>query len=99
MLAAALGWMGTAGTFGAYLLLWRGRVTSDSLTYALLNTVGGVLAGLASAWYGAWPSVASNAVWAAIGAHTVASTVLGRRRATLVALPPTDEAPELARAA
>lgn len=99
MLAAALGWLGTAGTFGAYLLLWRGRVASDSLSYALLNTVGGLLGALASGWYGAWPSVASNGVWAVLGAHTVISTLLGRRRASVLALPVVDETPELAQAA
>lgn len=77
-MAAALGWIGTVGTFAAYLLLWRGRIASDSVSYALMNTIGGLLGGTASAVYGAWPSVASNVVWAAVGAHSI--TVAVRRR-------------------
>ena len=70
MFAAALGWLGTAGTFLAYVMLWRGRLTSQSSRYALLNVVGGVLGGIASASYGAWPSTVSNFVWAAVGLHS-----------------------------
>ena len=73
MITAALGWLGMAGTFLAYLLLWRGRVGSESMSYALLNTAGGLLGGAASAMYGAWPSVASNVVWAVVGAQSVAA--------------------------
>lgn len=80
-MAAVLGWIGTAGTFVAYLLLWRGRVGSESLAYALMNAAGGVLAGAASVLYGAWPSAASNLVWAAIGLHSMLSALRRRRRA------------------
>jgi hypothetical protein len=69
MLIATLGWLGTLGTFWAYLLVSRGRLASHSLSYSLLNVVGGLLAGVASAAYGAWPSVVSNVVWAAVGLH------------------------------
>jgi len=78
MIAATLGWVGTLGTFAAYLLLWRGKVGSDSLTYALMNTVGGLLGGFASAYYGAWPSVASNVVWAAVGMQSIAVEIRHR---------------------
>jgi hypothetical protein len=92
MIAAALGWLGTAGTFGAYLMLCRGRVSATSLRYALLNTVGGVLAGAGGVLYGAWPSVVANAVWAALGAHTIVTTLLERRR-TARAVPDRDPDP------
>lgn len=81
IVAAALGWIGTAGTFMAYLLLWRGRVGTESMTYALLNALGGLLAGTASVLYGAWPSAASNFVWAAIGLQS--TVVVLRRRMRL----------------
>jgi len=58
MLAAALGWLGTAGTFLAYAMLWRGRLGSESRRYATLNMVGGLMGGSAAALYGAWPSAA-----------------------------------------
>ncbi len=83
IVAGVLGWMGTAGTFLAYVLLWRGRVMSTSLTYAAMNTVGGVLAGTAGALYGAWPVVASNVIWAGVGIQTLVMTVRARRRQVL----------------
>ena len=69
MLAAALGWLGTAGTFLAYAMLWKGRLSSESRLYAALNMAGGLMAGSACALYGAWPSAASNLAWAALGLH------------------------------
>ena len=79
MVTAALGWLGTAGTFVAYLLLWRGHLGSESLTDARRNTGGGLLGGAARVQYGAWPSAASNLVWATIGLHSTISAV--KRRA------------------
>lgn len=72
MVAALLGWLGMAGTFAAYALQWQGRLSSDSVRYALLNVVGGALGGIASLLYGAWPPAASNFVWAAIGLAALA---------------------------
>lgn len=80
MFAAALGWLGMGGTFVAYLLLAQGRLGAESLGYALLNALGGILGGIASVLYGAWPSVASNVVWATIGLHSVAMAVQRRTR-------------------
>lgn len=81
MVAAALGWIGTAGTFVAYVLLWRGRVGSESLTYALMNASGGLLGGIASVMYGAWPSAASNFVWAVVGVHSTLVALRHRSQA------------------
>ena len=58
MIAAAMGWIGTFGTIGAYVMLSRGSWHSSSLRYAALNGIGGLLGAAASAAYGAWPSVA-----------------------------------------
>jgi hypothetical protein len=44
----------------------------SSLKYASMNALGGVLAGTASALYGAWPGAAANFVWAVVGIHTLA---------------------------
>lgn len=76
MLIATLGWLGTAGTFVAYLLLSRGWLAAQSLTYSVLNVTGGLLAACASAAYGAWPSVVSNLVWAAVGLHAAGRTMM-----------------------
>ncbi|GAA3696647.1 hypothetical protein GCM10023081_37110 [Arthrobacter ginkgonis] len=84
MFAAALGWLGTAGTFLAYAMLWRGRLTSESRLYALLNMAGGLMAGSACVLYGAWPSAASNLAWAALGLHGVVRAYRRRRLETPV---------------
>jgi hypothetical protein len=71
MIAAVLGWVGTIGTMVAYFLVSRGRLRPDSARYATLNAAGGTLGAAASALYQAWPSVASNVVWAVIGLRTL----------------------------
>jgi hypothetical protein len=71
LLVEALGWLGTVGTFTAYALVWKGRLSSDSRVYAGLNMAGGVMAGTACALYSAWPSAASNYAWAVLGLHAV----------------------------
>jgi len=82
LVAAALGWLGTVGTFVAYILLVRGRITAASTSYAAMNLGGSVFAGTASFVYHAWPSVASNVVWGAVGVHTLLVTL--KRRAALL---------------
>jgi hypothetical protein len=67
MIAAALGWVGTIGTMLAYVLMTRGRLVATSRTYAAMNAAGGLLAGASATAYAAWPSVASNLVWAGVG--------------------------------
>ena len=97
-----MGWVGTIGTIGAYVMLSGGHWQSASLRYATLNGAGGILCGAASAAYGAWPSVASNLVWSVVALHSAVSTLLARRRqplATVVPLRPLDPEPALARAA
>ena len=79
MIAAAMGWIGTVGTIGAYVMLSQGRWHSASLRYAALNGIGGLLAGGASAAYGAWPSVASNVVWSSVALHSAVITLRERR--------------------
>jgi len=98
MIAAAMGWIGTLGTIGAYVLLSRGRWSAASLRYSAINGVGGVLCGAASAAYGAWPSVASNLIWSVVAAHTAMVTLRARRArpsAPVLALPvgPSDPEP------
>lgn len=71
MLAALLGWTGSIGTFAAYLLISRGRLTTESRTYLTTNIVGGVLGAVASVLYQAWPSVAANVMWALVALSTL----------------------------
>jgi hypothetical protein len=88
MITAAMGWIGTVGSIAAYLMLSRGRLAATSLRYAALNGVAGVLAGTASAAYGAWPSAFSNLLWTAIAAQSAYSTIRRRRRPRLAAVTP-----------
>ena len=81
MIAAALGWVGTLGTFGAYVLLSRGQWHPNSLRYAALNGIAGLLGAAGSTLYGAWPSVVSNLLWSAVAAHSIVGTSRERRAA------------------
>ena len=80
MIAAAIGWIGTLGTIGAYVMLSRGYLHAASLRYVAINFVGGLLGAAASTAYAAWPSVASNLIWSGVAAHTCVIE-LRRRRA------------------
>ena len=75
MIAAAMGWIGTVGSIGAYVALSRGRWHATSLRYSALNALAGALAGTASLLYGAWPSVGANVVWTAIAVHSLLATL------------------------
>ena len=107
MVAAMLGWVGTIGTFGAYVLLSRGLWHATSLRYAALNGVAGLLGAIGSSLYGAWPSVVSNLLWSVVAGHSILSISRERRGARQLRLaePITDpeprglEVPVLARAA
>jgi hypothetical protein len=97
MIAAAMGWIGTIGSIGAYLQLSQGRWHATSLRYSALNGTAGVLAGTASAVYGAWPSVASNVIWTGIALHAAIGPLRERRSRSLAAvqrLPVVDHDPE-----
>jgi hypothetical protein len=107
MIAAVLGWVGTVGTFGAYVLLSRGLWHATSLRYAALNGVAGLLGAVGSSLYGAWPSVVSNLLWSCVAAQSLVSTYRERRGARPAGLaelnidpePPSRDLPVLARAA
>lgn len=79
MIAAAMGWIGTVGSIGAYLMLTRGDLHPASLRYAAINFASGLLCAVASATYGAWPSVAANLVWSVVAAQSGVTEVLRRR--------------------
>ena len=86
MIAATLGWVGAVGTLFAYLAVSRGWLCGSSRRYAVLNIAGGAMAGTAAGMYGAWPSAASNFVWALIGVVTVATQLREARRARVNAV-------------
>lgn len=95
MIAAVLGWVGTIGTFGAYVLLSRGLWHATSIRYAALNGVAGLLGAIGSSLYGAWPSVVSNLLWSGVAAYSIVLTYRERRgvRRADPAQPISDPAP------
>lgn len=108
MTASVMGWIGTMGSITAYVLLSRGRWDASSLRYSAVNGLAGVLAGGASAVYGAWPSVGANVIWTAVAVQTATTTLRVRRAGLATAAPvqavdhdhqsPTGQAPTLAAA-
>lgn len=80
MIAAALGWIGTIGTIGAYVLLTRGTLGATSIRYSVMNGLGGLLGAAGSSAVGAWPSVVSNLLWSGIAVQTIVLTLRARRR-------------------
>jgi len=97
MIAAAMGWIGTAGSLSAYILLTQGRWHPTSLRYSALNFTAAGLAASASAVYGAWPSVGSNLLWSCIALHSAVTTLRSRRsdaHASMQQLPIVDHDPE-----
>lgn len=94
MIALAMGWVGTVGSIAAYVLLSRGTWDATSLRYSAVNGLAGLIAGFASAAYGAWPSVAANFLWAGIAGHSALATLHARRRARLAAVATLPQRPD-----
>ena len=78
LVGTILGWVGTLGTFSAYVLMMRGTWLPSTRAYLAFNAVGGLLAAAGALAFGAWPSVASNVVWGVMGAYGLYTTY--RRR-------------------
>ncbi len=78
LIGTMLGWMGTVGTFVAYVLMLRGTWSPSTRSYLALNAAGGLLAAGGALAYAAWPSFASNIVWGVMGAYGLFATF--RRR-------------------
>jgi hypothetical protein len=68
-----LGWLGAAALVTAYWLVSTRKTTGDSTRYQVLNLLGGALVLINSLYYGAYPSVAVNGLWVAIGAYALAA--------------------------
>ena len=70
LVIAVVGWVGAALLLGAYALVSAGRLAGGGLTFQLMNLGGAAGLAINSAVNGAWPSVALNLVWIAVGAVT-----------------------------
>jgi hypothetical protein len=71
LLYDGLGWIGAACVLVPYALVSTGRLAGTASSFRTLNIIGGVLLML-NAWYHvAYPSLAVNAIWIAIGLYTL----------------------------
>jgi hypothetical protein len=67
----SLGWIGAAALVVAYWLVSTRKTTGDSTRYQMFNLIGSVLVLINSLYYGAYPSVAVNGLWVAIGVYSL----------------------------
>jgi hypothetical protein len=74
-----MGWVGAILLLLAYALVSSRKLAGDSVRFQLLNLSGGLLLAANSAYHGALPSVAVNAVWIVIG---VVALLRARRQRT-----------------
>ena len=66
-----LGWIGAACVLVPYAMVSTGRLAGTAPAFRTFNVAGGILL-MANAWYHrAFPSLAVNALWIAIGLYTM----------------------------
>jgi hypothetical protein len=58
-----IGWAGAFFLLLAYTLVSRKKLQGDSISFQSLNVLGSILLIANSFYYGAFPSVAVNAIW------------------------------------
>lgn len=68
---AGSGWMAALLILCAYSLLSFGKIQARSNIYQWMNIVGALGFIINCAWNAAWPSVALNVVWVAIGIYAL----------------------------
>lgn len=68
LLFAVAGWLGAAALLLAYGLVSSGRLSPRGAPFQAVNLAGSLGLAANSGYHGAWPSVALNLVWMAIGA-------------------------------
>ncbi|MGD9974066.1 MAG: hypothetical protein AB7S77_13480 [Desulfatirhabdiaceae bacterium] len=65
------GWIGAVSLLMAYALVSMRRLDGKSITYQIMNLLGGLFLLVNSFYYGAYPSVGLNGIWIAIGIFTL----------------------------
>ena len=87
MIFDVIGWVGTAIVLTAYVLVSTGKIQAKASAYQAANVVAGVGLGLNAYVNDAWPLVALNVVWAAVGLYNL---TIGRPQPD-AARPPAEE--------
>jgi hypothetical protein len=65
------GWAAALLILGAYSLLSFGKIQARTALYQWMNILGALGFIINCTWNGAWPSVALNVVWMAIGFYAL----------------------------
>jgi hypothetical protein len=71
VVATSVGWVGAAGTVGAYALVSQRRLDANSMRFQTINVLGAGLLGVSALSVGNWPSMMSNLVWMFFGVHAL----------------------------
>ncbi|MEZ4792356.1 MAG: hypothetical protein R2783_02425 [Gelidibacter sp.] len=69
-------WLGTIGVFQillAYFLNVRGKMSTKSLSFILLNLIGATMACIASILLNYWPFIVLEGVWALVSLYSLIS--------------------------
>jgi hypothetical protein len=72
LLINLIGWAGSAAVILAYVLVSLNRLRGDSVTYQLLNLVGGLFLIVNTIFWGAYRSTFVNLVWVCIALFALA---------------------------
>jgi hypothetical protein len=75
VMATSVGWVGAAGTVGAYALVSLRRLDAHSLRFQLINVVGAALLCVSALTTHNWPSMVSNLIWMYLGSHALLQAV------------------------
>jgi hypothetical protein len=67
--ASSVGWVGAAGTVGAYALVSSRRLDAHSMRFQAINIAGAGLLAVSALTAGNWPSFFSNLIWGYFGVH------------------------------
>ena len=70
----AIGWIGAAALLVAYAMVSSKKWEGHSSAFQLLNVGGSLLLAANTIFYGAYPSMFVNLVWAAIAIFTIATS-------------------------
>lgn len=66
-----IGWTGSGLVVLAYGLVSTNRLKGNSVTYQILNLMGGVFLFINTVYYGAYPSSFTNIVWISIAVAAI----------------------------
>ena len=71
ILIEAAGWIAAVLILASYILVSSNKLSGQSRLFQWMNIVGSALFVINTAWHGAMPSAALNAIWCAVGLFTL----------------------------